>query len=105
MTPGPPPRPRFGSAGIRDLALGVGALTTLKERTQDAEWVSMGAVSDAFDGVVMCASRGLPMRARLLGAGAFGAGGYLLYLSRVLAAQRDEVESLEQHVRLKRSIC
>ena len=79
-------------AGIHDLALGVGALTTLKERTQDAEWVSMGAVSDAFDGVVMCASRGLPMRARLFRAGAFGAGGYLLYLSRVLAAQRDEVD-------------
>ena len=28
--------------GARDLALGVGAVTTLKEQTQDAEWVGMG---------------------------------------------------------------
>src|SRR3569623_3180901 len=46
-------------AGIRDLALGVGALTSLKEGTQDAEWLSMGAVSDAFDGAVMMVTPGL----------------------------------------------
>ena len=31
--------------GIRDLVLGIGAITTLKERTMDAEWVGVGAVS------------------------------------------------------------
>jgi hypothetical protein len=79
-------------AGIRDLALGVGALTSLKERTQDAEWLSMGAASDAFDGVVMCTAPGLPLRSRVLGAGAFAFGSYLLYVSRLLAAQRSEID-------------
>src|SRR3954451_5168250 len=78
-------------AGVRDLALGVGALTSLKEHTQDAEWLSMGAVSDAFDGAVMMLTPGLPKRARLFGAGAFAFGSYLLYLSRLLAAERSEV--------------
>jgi hypothetical protein len=75
-------------AGIRDLALGVGALNSLKEGTQDAEWVSMGAVSDGFDGVVLCVARRLPLRSRLFGAAAVGLGGYLLYLSRLLSDQR-----------------
>ncbi len=79
-------------AGIRDLALGVGALTSLKEQSQDAEWLSMGAASDAFDGVVLCAAPGLPLRSRLFGAGAFAFGSYVLYLSRLLADQRDTVD-------------
>ncbi len=88
--PGTKAATRF--AGIRDLALGVGALTSLKERTQDAEWVSMGAVSDAFDGVVLCVAPGLPLRSRVFGAGAVAFGGYLLYVSRLLAAQRNEID-------------
>jgi hypothetical protein len=76
--------------GIRDLALGVGALTSLKERTQDAEWLSMGAVSDAFDGVVMVAGPGLPLRTRIFGAGTIAYGAYLLYLSRLIAASRGD---------------
>src|SRR3954463_11470639 len=79
-------------AGIRDLALGVGALTSLKEHTQDAEWLSMGAVSDAFDGLVMVTAPGLPIRSRVLGAGALAFGGYVLYLSRMLADQRNDPE-------------
>ncbi len=74
--------------GIRDLALGVGALTTLKEQTQDAEWLSMGAVSDLVDGVVCIAQPGLKFRARLLGVGALGLGGFLLKLSRDLDTER-----------------
>lgn len=78
--------------GIRDLALGVGALTNLKERQQDAEWVSMGALSDGVDGIVAVATPGLPFRSRLIGVGAFGVGGYLLKLSRDLAAERNTAE-------------
>jgi hypothetical protein len=74
--------------GIRDLALGVGALTNLKEKGQDAEWLSMGAISDSVDGLVSVVSPGLPARARLLGLGAFGAGLALLKLSRDLADER-----------------
>jgi hypothetical protein len=75
-------------AGIRDLALGVGALTNLKERGQDAEWLSMGAVSDAVDGVTFLVQRGLPARSRLLGLAALGTGATVLKLSRDLAAER-----------------
>ena len=39
--------------GIRDVALGVGAITSLKEGTQDAEWVAMGALADAGDSLAM----------------------------------------------------
>ncbi len=85
---GPATKAALRFAGVRDLALGVGALTSLKEQTQDAEWVSMGAAADGFDGIVMMASPGLPLRSRVFGAGALGAGTYVLYLSRLLAAQR-----------------
>jgi hypothetical protein len=63
--------------GIRDLVLGIGAITTVKEHTMDAEWVGMGAVADAVDGVVALAERGLPLRSRLIalvGGGAAVAG-------------------------------
>lgn len=74
--------------GIRDLVLGVGAITTLKEKTMDAEWVGMGAVADAVDGVVCLASPGLPPRTRfaaLVGGAAAGMG---LMASRQLADER-----------------
>ncbi len=75
--------------GIRDLALGVGALTALKEREHDAEWLSMGAACDGFDAVVFCASPGLPLRARFIGLGAGATAAYLMKLSRDFAAERD----------------
>lgn len=74
--------------GIRDLALGIGALTTLKEQTQDSEWLSMGAVSDMVDGVVSIAQPGLKLRARAIGVGALALGTYLLKLSRDLDTER-----------------
>src|SRR5713226_3292401 len=57
-------------AGARDLALGVGALTSVKERTQDAEWVSMGALVDGLDAMVLLATPQLPLRARVVGVAA-----------------------------------
>jgi len=83
--------------GVRDLVLGIGAITTLKEHTMDAEWVGMGAVADAVDGVVSLVTPGLLSRSRLVslvGGGAAGAG---LLASRALAderaRQRSEVDS------------
>jgi len=75
--------------GIRDLVLGVGAITTLKERTMDAEWVGMGAAADAVDGVVSLVTPGLLRRSRLValvGGGAAAAG---LFASRKIADERD----------------
>ena len=82
--------------GVRDLVLGVGAITTIKERTMDAEWVGMGAVADAVDGVVILATPGITRRSRvvsLIGGGAAAVG---VLASRALADERvkpSEVDS------------
>jgi hypothetical protein len=74
--------------GVRDLVLGVGAITTLKERTMDAEWVGMGAVADAVDGLVSLATSGLTKRARVVSLIGGGAGAVGLLASRALADER-----------------
>ena len=74
--------------GVRDLVLGVGALTTLKERTQDAEWVGVGALADAVDGLVALTTPGLTLRSRLVGPGALGAALLGIKLARDLADER-----------------
>jgi hypothetical protein len=50
--------------GAREVVLGVGTVTSVKERTQDAEWVSACAVADAVDGLAMAFSPGVPRRSR-----------------------------------------
>jgi hypothetical protein len=79
--------------GVRDLVLGVGAITTLKERTMDAEWVGMGAVADAVDGLVSLATSGLAPRARVVSLIGGGAGAVGLLASRALADERAGVSS------------
>ena len=81
--------------GVRDLVLGVGAITTLKERTMDAEWVGMGAVADAIDGAVMLLTPGLPLRSRFvaIAGGSAAVAGY--QASRALADERTEHQALE----------
>jgi peptide-methionine (R)-S-oxide reductase len=74
--------------GARDVALGLGAITSLKERTQDAEWVGMGGVVDLVDGTALLLTRGLPARARLVGLIAFGAGVAGILAARALADER-----------------
>jgi hypothetical protein len=75
-------------AGARDLALGVGAITSVKERTHDAEWVGMGAVVDLADALALLLTRGLPVRARMMGLVALGAGAAGLLAARALADER-----------------
>ncbi len=81
--------------GVRDLVLGVGAITTLKEHTMDAEWVGMGAVADMVDGAVLTFTPGIGTRARLTSVvgWTFGTVGYVL--SRGLADARDNAELSE----------
>ncbi len=50
--------------GAREIVLGVGTVTSVKEGTQDAEWTSACAVADAVDGLVMALSPGVPRRSR-----------------------------------------
>jgi hypothetical protein len=74
--------------GIRDVVLGIGAITTLKEHTMDAEWVGMGAVADAVDGVVSMVTPGLAPRARVVALVGGGAAAVGLLASRGLADER-----------------
>jgi len=77
--------------GIRDVVLGVGAITNLKEAKQDAEWVSMGAVADFGDSLAMwLAPIGWRRVANALFAKSFGIIGLLC--ARQLAAERVTVE-------------
>lgn len=84
-------------AGIRDLALGVGALTALKEEEQDAEWLSMGAVCDGVDAAVFTLSPGLPKRTRLMGLSAGAIAAYLMKLSRDFADERSARNEAAAH--------
>ena len=74
--------------GGRDLALGAGTLTCLHEHAQDAEWVSMSALVDGIDAVVLLATPGLPLRARLIGLVAGGAAIVGLVTARRVADER-----------------
>jgi hypothetical protein len=79
--------------GAREVALGVGTITSVKERTQDAEWVSASAMADAVDGLVMAFSPGVPRRSRpaaLIGAGAAVLG---MQAARALADERSQAHS------------
>jgi hypothetical protein len=76
--------------GVRDLVLGVGAITSLKEQTQDAEWVSMGAVSDAVDSLAMWIAP-IGWRKVPLALMSKGLGGVGLYCARRLADQRGQL--------------
>jgi hypothetical protein len=74
--------------GARELVLGVGTVTSVKERTQDAEWTGACAVADAVDGLVMAFSPGVPRRSRpsaLVGAVAAVAG---MQAARAFADER-----------------
>jgi hypothetical protein len=74
--------------GAREFVLGVGTVTSVKERTQDAEWVSASAVADAVDGLAMAFSPGVPRRSRpaaLVGAAAALLG---IQAARQLADER-----------------
>ena len=79
--------------GVRDLVLGVGAITTLKEHTMDAEWVGMGAVADLVDGAVLTFTPGVGARARLASIAGWSAGTVGYVLSRGLADGRENADA------------
>ena len=80
--------------GVRDVVLGVGAITTLKEHTMDAEWVGMGAIADAVDGVVALVTPGLIPRARLVALVGGGAAAQGIYIARALADERPRADEV-----------
>jgi hypothetical protein len=92
---GPVTRALLRLVGIRDVVLGIGAITTLKEHTMDAEWVGMGAVADAVDGVVALVTPGLILRSRLVALIGGGAAAQGIYIARALADERRAAEASE----------
>ena len=74
--------------GARDVVLGIGAVTTVKERTLDAEWVSSGAAADGVDAVAMLLTPGIPVRTRLGAAVSAGAAVLGVHAARAIADER-----------------
>jgi hypothetical protein len=74
-------------AGIRDAVIGAGGSISIGQRAGGGDWLSMMAVCDGVDALVMLVTPGLPKRTRLFGlAAAVSAVGHL-FLARDLAAQ------------------
>jgi hypothetical protein len=74
--------------GARDFVLGVGALTSVKEQTQGPEWISMGAVADGLDAIVLFATAGASKRARVIAFAAAVSAVVGMLVARDLADQR-----------------
>ena len=77
-------------AGIRDAVIGAGGSIAAGQRSGGGDWLSMMAVCDGFDALVMLATPGLPKRTRLLGLFAAGSAVAHLYLARDLAAEEQQ---------------
>jgi hypothetical protein len=74
--------------GARDVILGVGAVTSIKERTMDAEWVGCGALADAVDSVAMLIAPGVPKRTRLMPLVSAAAAAVGMHAARMIADKR-----------------
>jgi hypothetical protein len=74
--------------GAREVALGVGTVTSVKEHTQDAEWVSASAMADAVDGLAMAFSPGVPLRSRPAALVGIGAAVMGMQAARAFADER-----------------
>jgi hypothetical protein len=75
--------------GIRDLVLGVGALTALNETEHGPDWVGVCAVVDGIDAVALTFGPGLVLRARPTGLVAGALAAVQLELARRLADERE----------------
>lgn len=78
--------------GVRDIALGLGAVAGIREGTQAPEWMGWGAVADGVDALALLVTPGLPKRARLTGLFAAGAAVVGMKLAWDLADERAAAE-------------
>jgi hypothetical protein len=74
--------------GAREIVLGIGTLTSVKEQTQGPEWLSMGAVADGVDAAVSLLVRGAPRRTRVIALVAAGSAVGAMKVARELADER-----------------
>ena len=73
--------------GARDSVIGAGGSIAVGQGAGGGDWLSMAALVDGFDGIVMLATPGLPRRSRLIGLAAIGSAVYQLVLSKQIAAE------------------
>jgi hypothetical protein len=73
--------------GVRDAVLGAGGSIAAGQHAGGGDWLSMMALCDGFDAIVMLATPGLPKRARVIGFLAAGSAFAHLYLAREIAAE------------------
>jgi hypothetical protein len=78
--------------GVRDVALGLGAVAGVREGTQAPEWMGWGAVADGVDALALLVTPGLPKRARLTGLLVAGAAVAGMKLAWELADERAAAE-------------
>lgn len=87
--------------GIRDFVVGAATVMALKDGSHPENWLSMGALIDLGDSVVMVASPGVSTRGRLFGATvALSSAAVHFRLARELAdasldAERAELEAVQ----------
>ena len=80
--------------GVRDLAIGLGAVAGVREQTQAPEWLGWGAIADGVDALALLLTPGLPKRARLVGILAAGGAVAGMKLAWDLADQRAREQAL-----------
>jgi hypothetical protein len=87
-TPSASARALMRMVGVRDVAIGLGAVAGVREGIQAPEWLGWGAVADGVDALALLLTPGLPKRARL--SGLFAAAGAVvgMKLAWDLADQR-----------------
>jgi hypothetical protein len=90
---GPGARAAVRMLGVRDLALGLGAVAGVREGRQAPEWLGWGAAADAVDACALLVTPGLPKRSRLFGLVAVAAAVVGLRLAWELADERAEAEA------------
>jgi hypothetical protein len=61
------------SLGVRDVALGAGALMALRQGDPARRWIAMGAAADAVDFGATLAAPGIPVRGKVVTAAIAGA--------------------------------
>jgi len=86
--PGPVGRAAIRMLGVRDIALGLGAISGIREGGPTEEWIGWGAVADGVDAVALLVTPGLAKRARLVGLLAGGSAVYGFLTARAYADAR-----------------
>lgn len=83
--------------GVRDVALGLGAVAGVREGTQAPEWMGWGAAADGVDAIALLVTPGLAKRARLVGLLAAASSVVGMKLAWELADERAAAEIEARH--------